>query len=104
LTNVNGLAYTWDNNGNLLSDGGVTTYTYDTANRLVKFNQGAALTYTMAYNGQGDRVSVVVNGVPMTYTLDLNAGLTQTLADGTVILRGNIATGSQQYRATRSQQ
>ena len=34
LSSVNGVAYTWDNNGNLLSNG-VTTYTYNHANRLV---------------------------------------------------------------------
>jgi YD repeat-containing protein len=33
LADVNGVAYTWDDNGNLLSDG-VNTYTYDDANRL----------------------------------------------------------------------
>lgn len=82
---VDGIAYTWDNNGNLLSGGGYYTYTYDTANRLVKFNQGAVLTYTLAYNGQGDRVSVGVNGVPTTYTLDLNAGLTQILAEVSIL-------------------
>jgi len=30
---VDGVTYTWDNNGNLLDDG-VNTYTYDHANRL----------------------------------------------------------------------
>ncbi len=33
LTSVNGVTYTWDANGNLLSDG-IKTYTYDSANRL----------------------------------------------------------------------
>jgi len=33
LTSVNGQAYTWDNNGNLLNDG-TSTYGYDGANRL----------------------------------------------------------------------
>ncbi len=81
LVNVGGVNYTWDNNGNLLSGAGYT-YTYDSANRLVKLQQGATLTYTLAYNGQGDRVSLAVNGVPTTYTLDLNAGLVQILVEG----------------------
>ena len=34
LTSVNGVVYTWDNNGNLLNDG-LRTYSYDHANRLV---------------------------------------------------------------------
>ena len=40
-------------------------------------------TYTYAYNGLGDRVSQTVGEVTTTYTLDLNAGLTQVLSDGT---------------------
>jgi YD repeat-containing protein len=53
--------------------GQVFTYTYDTANRLATLKQGTVLTYTYSYNGLGDRVKQVVNGVPTTYTLDLNA-------------------------------
>jgi YD repeat-containing protein len=34
LTNVGGVAYTWDDNGNLISDGS-KTYTYTQANRFV---------------------------------------------------------------------
>ena len=48
LINVNGVAYTWDNNGNLLSNG-VFTYTYDFANRLSMLKQGTSLTYTYTY-------------------------------------------------------
>ncbi len=56
----------------------------------MKFNRGAALTCTFAYNGLDDRVNIGVNGVPTTYTLDLNAGLTQILADDTnTYLYGN---------------
>jgi YD repeat-containing protein len=33
LSSVNGVSYTWDNNGNLLNDG-ANTYAYDSANRL----------------------------------------------------------------------
>jgi len=36
---VNGVSYTWDNNGNLTSDG-TNTYTYDYANRLVSLTNG----------------------------------------------------------------
>ncbi len=79
LSSVNGVNYTWDNNGNLLSDG-VNTYTYDAANRLKQLTQGAN-THTFSYNGLGDRIAQ--NGVH--YTLDLNAGLTQVLSDGTNI-------------------
>jgi len=47
------------------------------ANRLTSISGGQSATY--AYNGLGDRLSQ--NGV--TYTLDLNTGLTQVLNDGT---------------------
>lgn len=77
LAYVNGVPYTWDANGNLLNDG-VNTYTYDSANRLKTLsNQSTVSSYQ--YNGLGDRLSQ--NGV--NYTLDLNAGLTQVLNDGT---------------------
>jgi RHS repeat-associated protein len=77
LTNLNALTYTWDANGNLLSDG-TNSYAYDSANRLTTIsNPGSASTFS--YNGLGDRLTQ--NGVH--YTLDLNAGLTQVLADGT---------------------
>lgn len=81
LTNVAGQSYSWDANGNLLSDG-ASTYTYDKANRLVAVGQGG-VNYTYAYNGLGDRLSQTVSGVTTNYTLDLAAGLTQVLADGT---------------------
>jgi RHS repeat-associated protein/CSLREA domain-containing protein len=88
LVNVGGVNYTWDNNGNLLSDG-VSTYAYDSANRLTSVAQGAN-TYTFAYNGLDDRLRQTVNGNATTYVLDLNAGLTQVLADGTnTYLYGN---------------
>jgi RHS repeat-associated protein len=78
LASAGGLTYTFDNNGNLLSDG-VNTYTYDSANRLISING----TSFFSYNGLGDRLSQTVNGQTTTYTLDLNAGLTQVLDDGT---------------------
>ncbi|HEU0291242.1 MAG TPA: RHS repeat-associated core domain-containing protein [Anaerolineales bacterium] len=81
LTSLNGLSYTWDNNGNLLNDG-VNAYTYDSANRLKTLNgQGNTVIYT--YNGLGDRLRETVNGNTTTFTMDLNAGLTQALSDGT---------------------
>ena len=80
LTSVNGVAYTWDNNGNLLNDG-TNTYTYDAANRLTSV-VGGGNTSSYTYNGLGDRLSQTVNAATTNYTLDLNAGLTQVLADG----------------------
>ncbi|MBE7436687.1 MAG: RHS repeat-associated core domain-containing protein [Anaerolineales bacterium] len=71
---MNGVNYTFDDNGNLLRDG-VNTYVYDSANRLISVNG----TETYTYNGLGDRLTQ--NGTQ--YVLDLNAGLTQVLSDRT---------------------
>ncbi|MDP1624658.1 MAG: RHS repeat-associated core domain-containing protein [bacterium] len=77
LTSVNGTTYTWDNNGNLLNDG-TNTYAYDSANRLATLTDSSGSSiYT--YNGLGDRLTQ--NGIH--YTLDLVAGYTQILSDGT---------------------
>ena len=80
LTSVGGVSYTWDDNGNLLSDG-VYTYTYSFANRL-KTVSGPGLTASYEYNGLGDRVSQTVNSVTTDFVLDLAGGLTQVLDDG----------------------
>ena len=53
LTSVNGVGYTWDDNGNLLSDG-VRSYGYDHANRLVQVVSGT-LTTGFTYNGAWQR-------------------------------------------------
>ena len=93
LTSVGGVTYSWDNNGNLLSDG-VYTYSYDYANRLTTVTQGSTTLSTYVYNGNGDRLSQTVNGLSGAatthFTLDLNpstgsgqaTGLTQVLDDG----------------------
>ncbi|MCC6191225.1 MAG: hypothetical protein IT318_19560 [Anaerolineales bacterium] len=88
LISVDSQAYTWDANGNLLADG-TFTYTYDAANRLIAATNGLTVT-EFTYNGLSDRVGQIVNGLPTTYTLDLAAGLTQVLADGSfTYLYGN---------------
>jgi hypothetical protein len=48
LTNVDDQAYTWDANGNLLSDG-TRTFTYTVANRLTQVVSGTVTT-TFAYH------------------------------------------------------
>jgi YD repeat-containing protein len=88
LANVDGVPYSWDNNGNLLSDG-VYTYSFNHANRLVGVS-GAGKTVSYTYSGLGDRLRETVNGITTSYTLDLAANLTQVLSDGTdTYLYGN---------------
>jgi RHS repeat-associated protein len=81
LTSVNGVPYIWSNNGNLLNDG-ASTYTYDHGNRLATVTQ-ASNNFSFGYNGLGDRLRQTVNGSPTNYNVDLTAGLTQVLTDGT---------------------
>ena len=102
MTYVGVIPYDWDNNGNLTDDG-VYTYAYDSANRLTAAStqiEGASY----AYNGLNDRVRQQVGNQVTTYTLDLAAGLTQVLAGGTYTYlygQGRIAQyntlGSPQY-------
>ncbi len=77
LTAVNGQAYTWDNNGNLLNDGS-KDYVYDQANRLTNINANG-LAWSATYNGDGARLKQTSNGSVTTYTLDLAAPLVQVL-------------------------
>lgn len=79
LVEADGLAYQWDDKGNLLSDG-VSPFSYDHANRLIGVDRGG-ISYGYRYNGLGDRLEQTVNGVAEQYSLDLAAGLTQVLAD-----------------------
>ncbi len=85
-TTVNGLASTVqygydDANGNLLNDG-ANTYAYDAANRLSTVHSPSS-TVSYAYNGMGDRLQQTIGSVQNNYVMDLNAGLTQVLDDGT---------------------
>ena len=80
LTQVDAQAYSWDNNGNLLSDG-QRTFTYDSADRLTAVTQGAATTQ-FTYNGDGDRLAQIVAGVTTKYALD-PTGLAQVLIETT---------------------
>ena len=83
MSSAGDVFHTYDANGNLLDDG-VNTYIYDAANRLISVNGQTSTTY--AYGGLGDRHQQ--NGV--IYTLDIVAGLTQVLSDGTnTYLYGN---------------
>jgi RHS repeat-associated protein len=81
LISVDGVPFTWDNNGNLLSDG-QNTYTYNSANRLTGVS-GPSGTITYAYNGLGERLQQTAGGVTTTYLVDLEGGLSQVLSDGT---------------------
>lgn len=80
LTSVDGTTYTWDNNGNLLSDG-TSIYTYNHSNQLTGVSQGG-VNYSYAYDGLGNRLRQTVGSTVTNYLLDTASGLSQVLADG----------------------
>ena len=63
-------------------DNGVSTYSYDAANRLTGATQGQN-SYSFGYDGLGNRYQQTANGMTTTDTLDLAGGLSQVLYDGT---------------------
>lgn len=79
LIEMDGVTFVWDNNGNLIQDD-TRIYGYDHANRLTLVLMEGD-TYNFAYNGLGDRLRQTVNGMPTSYWLDINSGLTQVLED-----------------------
>jgi RHS repeat-associated protein len=101
LTQVDGQSYTWDNNGNLLSDGS-RTFTYDTENRLTSVVSGG-ITSTFKYNGDGDRYAQTVNGITTDYVLD-PVGLAQVLMETTGGQSKHYLPGLAQYDATNGWQ
>ncbi|GMR11318.1 MAG: hypothetical protein BMS9Abin28_2147 [Anaerolineae bacterium] len=78
---VDGVPQIWDAKGNLLDDG-VSTYTYDHANRLKSTVIGTE-THAFAYNGLGERLSQSRGDITRDYSVDLATGLSQVLHDGT---------------------
>ncbi|MEP6987667.1 MAG: RHS repeat-associated core domain-containing protein, partial [Chloroflexota bacterium] len=67
--------YTYDNNGNLTSDG-VNTHIWDRANRLLAMGGS-----TYNYEGGGNRIQQVQGGNTSKYLLDLNSGLPTMLVE-----------------------
>ena len=77
LISLDGTAFTWDANGNLLGDGD-WSHTYDHADHLTGLSAPGA-SYSYAYNGLGDRLQGTDGVDPVEFSLDLHAGLTQVL-------------------------
>lgn len=83
-TVVQKFTYGYDPEGNRTTrtdqNGVVTTYGYDQANRLIKYNLTSP---TYAYNGDGLRMSKTVSGTATQQTWDVAEGLPLLLQDGT---------------------
>ncbi|MBN2258683.1 MAG: RHS repeat protein, partial [Anaerolineaceae bacterium] len=81
LTSVDGVNYTWDDNGSLLNDG-LMNYSYDPAGRLAGITSAYG-NYQFGYDGLGNRYTQTAGGETVVYSLDLAAGLTTVLREGT---------------------
>jgi len=66
-TKFNGTALSFDNNGNLLSDG-TNTYTWDARNHLAAISGGSTASFT--YYGFGRRVNKVIGGTTTQFLYD----------------------------------
>ena len=67
LSNWNGTAYSYDDNGNLLSDG-TRSYSWDARDRLVGLSGGASGSFT--YDALGRRTSKTVSGITTKFVYD----------------------------------
>ena len=67
LTNWDGMAITYDANGNITNDG-QRTYTWDAKNRLVAISGGA--TASFQYDAFGRRIAKTINGVQTGFLYD----------------------------------
>ncbi|MBI3999878.1 MAG: RHS repeat protein, partial [Candidatus Omnitrophica bacterium] len=73
----------YDSRGNLVSHvypNKTILYTYDLQNLLTQVEDGTTLT-EFIYDGQGNRVAKVVNGVKTNYIVDTNRDISQVLAE-----------------------
>lgn len=78
-------AYTYDLNGNLVSDG-ASVYSYDAENRLLSaLVSGTTTTY--AYDGLGRRISKDVGGTTTSYLLDGAEEIAEYDGSGTLLRR-----------------
>ncbi|MFK7802866.1 MAG: RHS repeat-associated core domain-containing protein, partial [Anaerolineae bacterium] len=78
LSSVNGVPLSYDNNGNLLSDG-TYSYSYDSANRLKQMSGGTSIT-NYAYNGDGLHVLESLDGIDTVFVQDVAASLPHVLS------------------------
>jgi YD repeat-containing protein len=60
ITGTTNTDYTYDNNGNLKSDG-ANSYTYDYNNRLIQVNQGTGIIVQYQYDILGRRIQKITN-------------------------------------------
>lgn len=85
LTQQGGVSYSYDANGNTLTeteDGQVTRYHYDARNKLIEVEKGGTTT-GYGYNVDGIRTQKTENGITTHYVVDSNRDYAQVLAEVT---------------------
>jgi RHS repeat-associated protein len=87
LSSVNGINYSWNDNGSLINDG-LMNYTYNSSG-LLSYITTPYSSFSFSYDGMGNRYAQSTGGHTAFYTLDLADGLTRVLSEGsTTILYG----------------
>ena len=79
LTNATGTAFTYDVNGNMLTQG-ADTFAYDLENRLTNAVVGG-IPHQYQYDGIGNRLRATRAGITTKYILDVNGTLAHVLAE-----------------------
>lgn len=79
LNDVSGMGNTFDANGNMTAKGS-NTFNYDFNDRLIESNVTGVITQ-YHYDGAGNRLERVQNGVTTRYVLDVNGSLANVLAE-----------------------
>jgi RHS repeat-associated protein len=85
LTQQGGTSYSYDANGNTLTetlDGGTKAYRYNAKNKLIAMEQGGVTTH-YGYNADGIRTSKTESGATTNFVVDSNRSYAQVLAEVT---------------------
>ncbi|MBI5591473.1 MAG: RHS domain-containing protein [Deltaproteobacteria bacterium] len=77
--------YTYDANGNMVSDG-INTFVYDGLNRMIQVENQVSTVATYGYDSSNRRIRKTIGTTTIHYLYDLNSRLiAETLVDGTVL-------------------
>jgi len=84
LTAVDGQAYTYDDNGNLISDG-EKTYVYNEVNQLVEVKDASGTIAAFTYDFSGKRISKTTSSGTVNYHYAGDKVISETDASGNII-------------------
>jgi RHS repeat-associated protein len=90
LLSFNGMSYTYDHNGNMISNtdlSGTTTFQYDAENRMIGINKPDGTVVNYRYDPFGRRIEKNVNGIITRYLYDSNDILYELDGSNTILAR-----------------